>query len=201
MRAKVTPARRMGVEDSRTRQRLVDEAMKLVIKEGCSAITARRLAEKLGLKRQIVHYYFSNVDELLIEVIRHHSAQFRERLLEVLQTNDPLRVVWDSGDRIAIPVLEFTIMSVRSKAVREELSKHFDEVRRMEMVAVSRYLELRGIKPMVAPSVMVTVISAISHALALRRAVGVTDGQAEVKALVDGWLAAYGTRGTLQAGE
>jgi TetR/AcrR family transcriptional regulator len=201
MKAKATPARRMGVEDSRTRLRLIEEAMKLVIKEGCSAVTARRLAEKLGLKRQIVHYYFSNVEELLIEVIRHHSAQFRDRLLQALQTNEPLRVIWDSSNNIAIPVLEFTVMSVRSKTVRKELTRHVEDVRGMETLAITRYLELRGIKPMVAPSVMATVISAISHSLALRRAVGVTDSHAEVEALVDGWMSAYATRGTLTTGE
>jgi AcrR family transcriptional regulator len=197
MKSRATPARRMGVEDSKTRQRLVEEALKLIVKEGCAAVTARRLSEKLGLKRQIIHYYFNDIEDLLVAAIRHHSGRFRERVDALLAASEPLRVIWESNSTIAVPVLEFTVMAVRSRVIRDELCKHIAEMRKTEAIAVSRYLQARGITPVIDPALVTALVSGISHMLAQRRALGITEGYPEMVELMDRWMTSYETHGAI----
>jgi AcrR family transcriptional regulator len=198
MKRKKTPARRMGAAGSATRSQLVQEAMKLVLKEGIGAVTARRLAEKLGLKRQIVHYYFSDIDELLIAVIKRNTEEFRDRLVKALQSGDPLSVIWQSGSEVPATVFEFTAISLRNKAIQTEFGRHIAEIRKIESVAISRYLEGRGISPRVSPAVVATLLSAVSHVLSMERRLGALDGHAELRTLVDSWIESYIEHGAFE---
>jgi AcrR family transcriptional regulator len=197
MKIKKVPVRRMGVENSQTRAQLVEEAMKLALKEGVSAVTARRLAEKLGLKRQIIHYYFSTIEDLLIAVIKRNSEDFRERRIKALDSDDPLSVIWNSGSDVPAIIFEFTAMSLRNKSIRAEFGRYMVEMRRIESVAIGRYLEHRGITPRVSPATLATLLSALSHVLSMERRLGTVEGHNELRAIVDGWLKACLERGSL----
>jgi AcrR family transcriptional regulator len=190
-------ARRMGVEGSEIRVQLVEEAAKLIRKEGCQAVTARRLAEKLGLKRQIVHYYFSTIEDLLIAVIRQGTEAIREHLIQDLQGDEPLRVIWELSSRVPATIFEFTAMALRRKAIQTEIRRHMIEFRKIEVAALDRYLELRGIRPTVSPAAMALLLSSIAHTLTFERALGTVEGHAQVKDLIEKWLQAYAESGGL----
>jgi TetR/AcrR family transcriptional regulator len=198
MSSRTTPTRRMGVESSETRIQLVEAAGKLLRKEGWSAVTARRLAEKLGLKRQIVHYYFSTIEDLLIAVIRRESEKARNQFVRALSTDEPLRAIWELGDNVTTSIFEFTTLALRRKAVRAEVRHYMAEFRRIETVALSRYLELRGIKPNIPPVATAILVNCLAHNLAVERALGVVDGHAEMKLIIEDWLQAFADRGELR---
>jgi AcrR family transcriptional regulator len=187
----------MGVENSETRAQLIEAAGKLVRKEGCAAVTARRLAEKLGLKRQIVHYYFSTIEDLLVAVIRHESEEVRERFIQALATDEPLRVIWELGNKVTATIFEFTALALRRKAIQAEIRRYMAEFRRIETVALTRYLELRGIRPIMPPVATAILINGIAHTLAVERALGVSDGHSEMKAIIEDWLRNFAERGAL----
>jgi AcrR family transcriptional regulator len=197
MTSRTAPTRRMGVESSETRAELIEAAGKLLRKEGCAAVTARRLAEKLGLKRQIVHYYFSTIEDLLVAVIRRDSEEVRERLIQALGSDEPLRVIWELGNNVTATIFEFTAMALRRKAIQAEMRRYIAEFRRVETVAITRYLELRGIKPAVPPVAVATLIKGIAHTLAVEKALGVSEGHSEMKAIIEHWLRAFAQRGEL----
>lgn len=48
-------ARRIGAPDAKNRIVLLDAAEALMIDEGYAAVTSRRVAERAGLKPQLVH--------------------------------------------------------------------------------------------------------------------------------------------------
>lgn len=75
------------------RAALVDAAEQLIRDEGYPAVTARNLAEKVNLKRQIVHYYFHTMDDVFIAVIRKNAERLRARLDEVMRSDEPLRAL------------------------------------------------------------------------------------------------------------
>ncbi|MDT5336021.1 MAG: hypothetical protein QOD90_1526, partial [Mycobacterium sp.] len=50
--------RRIGAPDAKNRGVLLDAAEQLMIEDGYAAVTSRRVAERAGLKPQLVHYYF-----------------------------------------------------------------------------------------------------------------------------------------------
>ncbi len=61
--------------DAKNRTVLLDAAEKVMLEHGYAAVSSRRVAEQAGLKPQLVHYYFVNMDELLAEVFRRRAEQ------------------------------------------------------------------------------------------------------------------------------
>jgi AcrR family transcriptional regulator len=199
MRKSRASVRRMGVAGSEIRVQLIEEAVKLIRKEGWQAVTARRLAEKLGLKRQIVHYYFSTIEDLLIAVIRHDSEAIRARFLADLQAGEPLRVIWDLGNKVPATIFEFTALALRSKAIQTEIRQSMIEFRKIEIAAIQRYFELKGITPKIPPAAMAILLTGISHTLTIERALGVVEGHVQLKELIESLLSAYTVSGRLPA--
>jgi AcrR family transcriptional regulator len=194
MRTKPAPTRRLGVENSETRAMLVKAAARLVRDEGCSAVTARRLAEEVGLKRQIVHYYFGTIEDLLIAVIRSGVARIHERLqraLDSAEPDEPLRVIWEMGSTVTATIFEFSALAIRREPIRVEIKHYMEQYREIQSRALQRHLQLRGIEPAVSPVVIAIVIDSIAHTLAVERAIGVTEGHAKVRAIVEEWLQAF----------
>src|SRR5206468_95194 len=67
--------RRIGAPDAKNRGVLLDAAEELMLEDGYAAVTSRRVAERAGLKPQLVHYYFRTMDEMFIEVFREQQVQ------------------------------------------------------------------------------------------------------------------------------
>ena len=76
--------RRKGSEHSATRLKLIEAAESLMLEEGYAAVTARRLAVKGGLKSQLLHYYFEDMDELFAAVIRRRGEVNLEKMVREL---------------------------------------------------------------------------------------------------------------------
>src|SRR5262249_23627983 len=57
-------SRRRGDESSATRALLLEAAEDLMREEGYPAVTTRRLAGRVGVSNQLVHYYFRTMDDL-----------------------------------------------------------------------------------------------------------------------------------------
>ena len=199
MRAK-KPTRRLGVENSETRAQLIRLAARLIRDEGCAAVTARRLAEDLGLKRQIVHYYFGTIEDLIIAVIRRSVGKLHERVRQELESDEPLRVIWQLGNIVTTALFEFSAMAMRSKAIKVEMKHYMDEFRRMQAQAVTRHLELRGITPTISPLATAFVINSVAHTLAVEKALDVTEGHVETEALMEDWLRAFAQQGEFSMG-
>jgi AcrR family transcriptional regulator len=193
-----TATRRLGVQNSETRALLIKVAARLVRDEGCSAVTARRLAEEVGLKRQIVHYYFGTIEELLIAVIRTGVGKIHDRLkraLDSVEPDEPLRVIWETGSTVTATLFEFSALAIRREPIRVEIKRYMEQYREIQSKALARHLELRGIEPKIPPVVTAIVIDSIAHTLAVERVIGVTEGHAKVRAIVEEWLQSFAKTG------
>jgi AcrR family transcriptional regulator len=187
----------MGVENSETRAQLIEAAAKLIRDEGCAAVTARRLAAEVGLKRQIVHYYFGTIEDLLIAVIRRDCEKVQHRIGQALEGEDPLRAIWELGNMVSTTLFEFSAMAIRRKAIQAEMQRYMEQSRKIQAEALTHHLELRGIKSALPPVAAAIVINSVSHTLAVERALGVSEGHTETAAVVEEWLRAFATRGDL----
>jgi AcrR family transcriptional regulator len=190
-------ARRLGVESSETRAHLIDAAAQLIREEGCAAVTARRLAEKFGLKRQIVHYYFGTIDDLLVAVIRRDGARIRESMSEAIDSDEPLRALWGVGASGTPVSFELTTLALRRTVVQAEVKRFIEEFREIAARAIARHLELRGIKPSLPPVAMSILMVSLSQTLSVENHLNVSCGHAELEALVASWLEAFAARGEL----
>ena len=61
--------RRLGQENSASRTALMDGVEAVLREDGYAALSARSVAERAGLKHQLVYYYFATMDDLLLSLI------------------------------------------------------------------------------------------------------------------------------------
>jgi AcrR family transcriptional regulator len=180
----------MGLESAKTRVQLIEAAAQIVRDEGYGALTARRLAEMVGLKRQIVHYYFRTIDDLLVAVARHMSDSFHQRFHDALNSDEPLRATLELAIDATAMTYELVALALRRKAIGAEMKRMVEELRRAETDALARYMQLRGIKPQIPPLVMTFVMRCVAQSLAVEAAIGVSIGHVEAKAFIEDWLRA-----------
>ena len=113
-------ARRIGAPDAKNRGVLLDAAEQLMLEEGYAAVTSRRVAEKAGLKPQLVHYYFRTMDDLFLEVFRRRAEQGLAAQARALESPQPLWALWRFGTDPAATRLTWSSRGWRTTARRCE---------------------------------------------------------------------------------
>ena len=117
-------ARRIGAPDAKNRGVLLDAAEQLMLEEGYAAVTSRRVAERAGLKPQLVHYYFRTMEDLFLEVFRRRAEEGLGVLRRTaLESPQPLWALWRfSTDPEATRLtMEFMGLANHRKALRAEI--------------------------------------------------------------------------------
>ncbi|WP_373078172.1 TetR/AcrR family transcriptional regulator [Zhongshania sp.] len=178
--------RRRGKKDSKTRIRLIDEALILLSEDGISALSARNLAQRLDLSFQIVHYYFKSMDDLLIAVIDHCMTGLLTILEGAIDSDNPLETLIElhKGQAAAALSLEFEIYAGRRPALREPIKRYTDLFRQAEYEAVSCHLKKHNIDKNLPPLAVTVMLTSAFRVLAIENAIGVTMGHKETLA----WL-------------
>lgn len=187
--------RRMGVQDSEVRARLLEAAETLLREEGAAALTARRIAEQVGLKRQIVHYYFGTIEELIVAMMRRAEEAARDIYEAAMQSDEPLRAIRKIGIDASVRAYEYAVLAFRSEAVRAEYARTLQAFRRRHTEVLERHLEQRGLVSNLPPVVVTAVVQMVSHAAATEAALGATEGHDEINAFIEEWLTAFAQRG------
>lgn len=161
--------------------------------EGYGALTARRIATKAGLKHQVIYYYFETLDHLYLEVFRKGSRAGRARMIEALDSPEPLRALWEissdpSGSRFAT---EFMALANHNEVIRAEIAQWAVDSRKLQAEAISRHLASRGIEPRISPSLAMFLMSAMARTLINETRLGVDIGHTEARQLIEACLGQY----------
>lgn len=175
------------------RAELIDAAEQLIYEGGYPAVTSRTLAEKVGLKRQIVHYYFKSMDDVFIAVVRRASEKMREAVAEAAASDEPLRALirLNREPQGAILSMELHALANRRPAVRAEVAKSAEEFRDLQTEILTKMLEGRGVDPAIRPVVAIVLLSSLAQVLAVESAIEIERGHAETLAFVDQCLKAF----------
>jgi AcrR family transcriptional regulator len=187
----MTSARRIGAPDAKNRGLLLDAAEQLMIEEGYAAVTSRRLANKAGLKPQLVHYYFRTMEELFLEVFRRRGEEALEVHALLMQSPQPLWAVWRFGTDPAFTriSMEFMALANHRKEMRAEIAYYAERFREQQRQAVTAALQRYGVDNAEMPPVVFTVLmSSLSRFLVLEQAVGISAGHSETVELVESYL-------------
>jgi AcrR family transcriptional regulator len=189
----VASSRRRGPESSAVRAALIEAAEQLIREEGYPAVTARNLADKINLKRQIVHYYFHSMDDLFIAVIRRGADKARPRFEAALSSHEPLRTLWElNSDRDQSTLsMELSALASRRPAVRAEVKRFAEEFRDLQTQVLTQHLQKRGISPDLQPIVATVLLTSLSQVLTLESAIDIDRGHAETLEFVDACLRAF----------
>lgn len=185
--------RRRGDESSAVRAALVDAAEELIREGGYPAVTARNLAEKVNLKRQIVHYYFTSMDDVVAAVIRRNTERVKARLQEAMSSGEPLRALQELNrdPQQAVLTMESNALANRRPAVRAEVARSTEELRELQTRMLEAHLAQRGITPAIRPIVATVLLTSLAQALALEAAIDVSTGHAETYEFVEDCLRAF----------
>ncbi|CAM4184434.1 TetR family transcriptional regulator [Mycobacterium basiliense] len=187
----MTSARRIGAPDAKNRGLLLDTAEQLMIEEGYAAVTSRRLASKAGLKPQLVHYYFRNMEELFLELFRRRAEEGLQAQAQALQSAQPLWALWKFGSDPAFAriSMEFMALANHRKALRAEIAHYAERFRDEQRRAITIALQRYGADSHDVPPVVWTVLmTSLSRFLVLEKALGMSGGHAETTELVEGYL-------------
>lgn len=182
--------RRIGAPDAKNRGVLLDAAERLMLEEGYAAVTSRRLAERAGLKPQLVHYYFRTMDDLFLEVFRRRAEQGLELQKRALQSPQPLWALWrlNTHPTATRMTMEFAALANHRKSLRAEIARYAERFRNDQLDVVSSALSRYDVANEVPPVVWSVLFTGVSSVLVLERQLGMTAGHAETFELVERYL-------------
>jgi AcrR family transcriptional regulator len=183
--------RRIGAESSETRAALLDATERLMLEEGYAAVSSRRIAQRAGLKPQLVHYYFRTMDDLVLAAFRRRAEEGLERQVQAISSDQPLRALWALSDDPTGTALmmEFAALANHRKSVRSEIARYGELFRRRQTEVLTRVMGEQGIDPELFPPVMVMVlITGVSQILVQEEALGMTVGHEETRAVMEHFL-------------
>ncbi|BBZ32615.1 TetR/AcrR family transcriptional regulator [Mycolicibacterium confluentis] len=189
-----TPAgtsRRLGAPDAKNRVVLLNAAEELMRDEGYAAVTSRRVAEKAGLKPQLVHYYFRTMDDLFLELFRRRAEQLKVHQKAALNSSQPLWALWELNTDPAgtAMTMEFIALANHRKVLMTEIAK-YAEVFRQETIKTLTAAMARYNVPFeeFTPTVLMVLMTGATQVLVQEEFLGMTLGHQETRAFADKWL-------------
>jgi len=184
----VSTGRRKGAVNSEVRAQLLNCAVQILRDEGASAVTARRLAEQVGLGRHIVHYYFGTLDEVFVAVMRDEGARSEEMLREAAKTGDALKLLWDSMLESGTVILELMKLAIHHPSIAREYKIYTDRFRHAVSEILEQYAAAHGIVLPASPSATALLLQSVATNIAIERSLDISVGHDDSqKALLD-WL-------------
>lgn len=180
------------------RSKLIEAATDILREQGYAALSYRSIAERLSLKRQIVHYYFESLDELLVLLVRHHHEKALAAFSEAAKADDPLRTIWHMSNdpHLAVLSLELAALAARRQAVREVVRQSAEEQRALQASILLRHLDNRGMSAKIDAQFAVFIIASMSQTLAQEDLIGIVTAHDTVRTIVDDALREFAKSGT-----
>jgi AcrR family transcriptional regulator len=181
----------MGQPGSAIWNAMLDATEKILCDEGYGALTSRRVAECIGVKQRLVYYYFRTMDDLIVETFRRGTRRESARLAKALESNHPLREIWDANVHTSDVRLISELMALANhvEALRIEVKNHIEKSRKTLVSTLTQ--AMRSEKSDEGMPAVAVAIIATSVALLLDREaeLGVRTGHAEMKAVINRFIA------------
>ena len=184
-------ARRIGAPDAKNRVLLLDAAEQLMMDEGYGAVSSRRVAEKAGLKPQLVHYYFRTMDDLFLAMFRRRAEEGLEVQAQALDSPQPLWALW----RFSIDpgatrfTTEFMGLAAHRTVLRDEIAHYAERFRDEQTRAIKALLRRYRIDSLDVPPVVWTIFAtSVSRVMVMEQGLGMSAGHTEVVEFCETWL-------------
>jgi TetR/AcrR family transcriptional regulator len=189
--APIRSLRRIGAESSKTRALLLDAAEQLMLQEGYAAVTSRKVASEANVTGQLVHYYFSTMDELFLALWRRFVTANTQRQAQALTSPHALGALWDFSCHATGTALEleFIALAHHRKAIRREIARDGDRFRSMQIQALSRVMGEYGLEADKGFAEVLTVLlTSVSRSMIMEKDLGVSVGHARTFAYIEQWI-------------
>lgn len=183
--------RRMGLENSSSRAALMDGVEAVMREDGYAALTARSVAERAGLKHQLVYYYFQTMDDLLMATYQRHIGRVEQQVEAAFRQPRPLHAFWEvcSNPHDARLNMEFMAMANHNDAIRAVTVDFGERLRRVGLDRAAAQIDAapQG-REMFSPLAVTQAIAAIGTTVGIETTLGIRGGHDETRAMVEWWL-------------
>ena len=179
------------------RSQLIAAAEEIIREHGHGALSYRTVAEKLSLKRQIVHYYFESMDELLVLLVRSRHEKSLCAFREAAKDENPLRAMWrmSNDPEMAVLSLELAALAARMPAVRTAVRESAESLRALQTKILTDHLAAKHLTPAIDPEFATFIISSMSQTLAQEELIGIAAGHGKFRAIVEHALLEFAETG------
>ena len=180
-----------AAERSKTQEAILDATELIMREEGYAAVSSRRVAERAGLKSQLVHYHFGKMDDLFLALFRRAEEQHFAHYLKLMKARNPLRELWKlSTDRAGMGLIfEFMALANHREVIQKEIARSTMQTRSMQVAMLAPVLEESGISPEECSAAVLSVLmSGAALQLVTEESIGVTTAHAETVAFVEGLI-------------
>lgn len=180
--------RQHSEEGAGTRDAILDATEAIMVEEGYAAVTSRRVAERAGLKSQLVHYYFGTMDDLFVAVYERVERDFLRRHLQAATSANPLRALWELSIHPQRTRLsqELVALSHHKKSIQKITARVLEQMHSIDAAFIGKYFEDAGIDRQKYPPLAISyLMNGLSRALVTQASLGVTSGRAEVLGFAD----------------
>ena len=185
------PDRRMGLPGSDNWHAMLDGAEAVLREEGHAALTSRRIAERIGVKQRLVYYYFSTMDDLVIDLFHRLSVRELERLRKAAGSKLPLREIWDVciNTTDARLISQFMALANRIEGLRKEVIQFIEESRNIQVDAIAKAMKRMPQVSGLDPSAIAIIATSVALTLTRERQLGTDSGHEAVVELFGQFLA------------
>jgi AcrR family transcriptional regulator len=172
----------------------LDAAERLLVETGYAGITTRRLADEAGANHGLVHYYFGSMENLLVRVLERFTERLIVRQRELYAAELPFVEKWRTAMRYLVEEdvayqkvwLELQALAWNRPELRERVARVQGEWRAVLLEAFERARVEHAID--VPVGVLVTLVTTFNEGVILDRALGISDGHAELLEWIERWL-------------
>jgi AcrR family transcriptional regulator len=190
----------MAKTDTRnaTEHAFLDAAERLLVEVGYANITTRRLAEEAGANLGLVHYYFGSMEQLFVRVLERFTDRLIERQRAMYAEPIPFIEKWRAAmryldeDRVSGYQkiwMELQALAWNRPELRERLAHVHHQWIATLTEAFGPAIEEYGLDTERFPvAAVVALVGAFNEGIILDRLGGVTEGHAELLAMIDNWL-------------
>jgi AcrR family transcriptional regulator len=164
-----------------TRTAILDATIEIMSELGYAAVSSRKVAERAGLKSNLMHYYFKTMDELFLAVFRRAEERYFEAQAKALVSDQPLHALWEmSADSSNTRITgELVALANHRKSIQQEIARSSERSRRLQAAIIEKAFQDAGVPAPFPPIFLSLVMTAISRLLAMDNVLGVSAGHPE----------------------
>jgi AcrR family transcriptional regulator len=177
----------MGPENAAMRGTLMDAVESVMREKGYGAISARSIAEYAGIKHQLVYYYYSTIEDLLLATYRRRTGRLMEIVEAALSAEQPIAALWEvySDPYDSALTLEYMALSNHSEVIRLETASFGEQLRQTGLGNIApRAVKTKDGEKLIDPVALTYVLRSIGAIMGMEGALGIFGGHQETRALI-----------------
>jgi AcrR family transcriptional regulator len=174
---------------------ILDAAERLLVEVGYARITTRALASEAGVNHGLVHYYFSSIENVFVEVLERFTARLLERQRSMYAADRPFAEKWrlamrylddDFESGYQKVWLELQALAWNRPELRTRVAQVTHEWREVLSEALEQARREHGLD--LPAGALVALVATFNQGIILERLSGIDDGHGELLAWIDGLL-------------